>query len=212
MFTNNAFLRARSDFDYERFLSLVNPEKINETDLVGLAPLHMFVFFLEQAKDGEQDKIDRIRVIKQLLAWKADINQLDDAGKSPLYHAVENQDVDIIPCLLDNGADMRVKPGRYIKLPLVACVSEAGESCPMVKLLMLRGVKLDEFYNDVECIRPTKLMKRFYESIQQAREAITIFIGARKHGPLLKLIGKDCLILIAKQIYATRGDPVWIDR
>lgn len=209
MRANDSLLIARLDFDYERFLSLVNPEAINETDYDGYAPLHSFVFFYEQAPDRRYDEIERIKVIKQLLAWKANINQADRSERTPLYRAVENRDDAIISCLLDNKANINVKPNNRLGLKELACVSEYQGDFPMVKLLMLRGVKLRAFRNAGECIEPTNDMKRFYESIQQAREATTIFVRLRTKSPLLKLIGKDITLLIARQIYATRGNPVW---
>jgi hypothetical protein len=77
----------------------------------------------------------------------------------------------------------------------------------MVKLLMMYGANPNDFqeesgsYNDA--------MHAFYNGILKARKATIAFVRLTKKATLLKFIGKDITLLIAKIIYQTRGEPKW---
>lgn len=204
-------LTLRRGFQYDEFLKLVEPgEVFSMSILENMTALHVFLFTCGYPTFVDADTRARMQVIKKLIAMKADINAIDSNGSTPLWNAVACYDHTIIPFLLEQGANPRVQPSGCLKLSAFACSKEKLiSSCPIVRQFMLRGIKLEEFHSEDEGIAPNADMVKFYESILEARKAATIFIGLRQKCPLLKLIGKDVMLLIAKTIYQTRGNPVW---
>jgi hypothetical protein len=216
------------------FLELIKPEGVNDTIWYddhhddrstrnGETPLHLFLY--SSAYDETREEyLARVKIIKQLLDWKADINALDESNHSPIYLAVDGRDISIIPLLLDNGAKFRVlppTPDRFSTLTLAYYLEkEKGEDeklpeLTMVKMFMLRGARPEEFimsYNGA--MPPSTEMLRFYDSILKARHIATIMVGIRRYkkSPLFLICCKDCISLIAHYVYETRGDSVWTDQ
>jgi hypothetical protein len=196
------------EFEFDEFLKNVPNDPNEEVDDYGRNALHIFMLPIGSFAKGEVDICNYERVIDKLLERKANINATDRDGKTPLYYAVQNRHDFIIPFLLARGANMRYKPKhRQSILQLALFIENAIPKFPMVTTFMLAGAKPEELIDWSEEL--TEPMKKFYEGILRTRKVACVLIGARKHSPLLKLIGKDCLILIAKTIYQTRGEPVW---
>lgn len=203
--------RLRRTFHYDEFLQSIEPDEVFKVGILGgMNALHLFLFGLSIPTDPKEDTIARTKVIKKLIEMKSDINAVDDYGATPLWNAVSCYDVNIIPFLLEQGADVRKNPPHSLELCLFACHKEVKiPSCPIIKQFMLHGIKLDELYSKNGEIEPTKQMVNFYEKILRVRKVLSVFIGLKSKSSLLKLIGRDCLILIARTIYQTRGQSIW---
>lgn len=200
--------QARLHFRYDEFLQLAPSERINDKLNGERTTLHNFLALWVLPKDPVADLIGRKRVIKQLLDWKANINARDHNDETPLWYATENHDYDIFPFLLANGAYFRISPAICpFSLPEIIVSNDDQVEFPMVKLLMMYGANPNDFqeesgsYNDA--------MHAFYNGILKARKATIAFVRLTKKATLLKFIGKDITLLIAKIIYQTRGEPKW---
>jgi len=202
--------RLRRTFRYDEFLQSIEPGEVFSLSVIEkMNALHLFLFGLSFPANPKEDTIARINVIKKLIEMKSDINSVDEYGASPLWNAVSCRDINIIPFLLEQGADMRWCPPESGGLCIFACIRELDSpNFPIVKQFMLHGIKLEEL-SDGKHVTPSEPMVKFYDNILRTRKATILLIGLRQKCPLLKLIGKDCLILIAKTIYQTRGEPVW---
>jgi len=214
------------------FLELIKPEEVNDTIWYedfhddrsirnGETPLHIFLYS-SAYQETRKEYLTRVKIIKQLLEWKADINALDESTHSPLYMAVDGQDVAIIPLLLDNGAKFRelpLTPNHFSILTLTYYLErEKGEDetlpeMPMVKMFMLRGARPEEFLRSGNPTASVEML-RFYNSILKTRQVATILVGLWrfKKCPLFSICGKDCILMIARIVYETRGDCVWTDQ
>lgn len=70
---------------------------IHADDGSGAAPLHIAVFK------------NNLKVVKKLIALKADINTQSNNGTTPLHIAISNEKADIVAQLINAGADMDLK-------------------------------------------------------------------------------------------------------
>ena len=57
----------------------------------------------------EASKQGNIEIVKALLKEGADVNIVDDTGRSSLIYAAENGHIEIVTFLLNNGADLNKK-------------------------------------------------------------------------------------------------------
>lgn len=220
----NLLIYAVEHHDCDKFMSLVTVDRSNgiirDNIYNGSNALHVFMCCPTQVAINP-DTVARIKVIKQLLEWKVDINSQDDSGHTPLYSAVCNGDVAIIPFLLENGANRRIKVTPVAGNGTASATSFAGfiESrsgeIPMTKIFMLDGAHIDEFFEDAPEAHArfprNPIMVKFYECILRARQIATILMGMHKYkrSPPVLICGKDCISLIARIVYTTRGDPIW---
>jgi Ankyrin repeats (many copies) len=200
----------------EQFLQLVTKEHANDTLEDGQTALHIFMCFPTQVAINPDTKA-RIKVIKQLLEWGIDINTQDSAGETALYCAVGNNDIAIIPFLLECGTDMH-NPykisglenfGGVSPLNLAYKMECVGDDILMTKMFMLKGARREEFLKTGQAF--TTSMLEFYESILLARQISTIIVGLHRYkkSKLFLINGKDCISLIARIVYSTRGDSIW---
>jgi Ankyrin repeats (3 copies) len=203
-------LQAVEQHHCEEFLQLVTKEHANDTLEDGQTALHIFMCFPTQVAINPDTKA-RIKVIKQLLEWGIDVNTQDRAGETALYCAVGNQDLAIIPFLLECGANMLGLENFDGISPLnfaynMECV---GGDISMTKMFMLKGARREEFLKTGQVF--TTSMSEFYESILLARQISTIIIGLHRYkkSKLLLINGKDCISLIARIVYSSRGDSIW---
>ncbi len=214
------------------FLELIKPDEVNDTIWYddfhddrnirnGETPLHLFLYS-SVYEETREEYLARVKIIKQLLEWKADVNALADSTHSPLYLAVDGQNASIIPLLLENGAKFRMPhqtPPPFSILTLAYYLErEKGEDevppeIPMVKMFMLRGARPEEFLRFGNPT-PSVEMLRFYDSILKARQVTIILIGIHRYKrcPLFLICGRDCISLIARMVYETRGNCVWTDQ
>jgi len=221
-------IQASIDHDCEKFLKCVALDIASgiihaDKGLLyrGNNPIHLFMPSSRQSPINP-DTPARIRVIKQLLKWKADINEKNFLEKTPLYIAVGHKDVAIIPFLLENGAIIRMqqlkqRPSNTHTIPTHTIPTLAyqhfiwgGDSeMPMIKMFMLKGIKPEEF---TKFESPSKKMMQFYECIVSARKIASILVGIHKckKSPLVAICGKDCINLIARIVYSTRGNSIWM--
>lgn len=200
--------QARLCFRYDEFLQLAPSERINDKLNGERNTLHNFLALWILPKDPVADLIDRKRVIKQLLDWKADINAKDRNDETPLWYAAENHDYDIFPFLLANGAHFRISPNLCpFSLPQIIVSDDDQVEFPIVKLLMMYGANPDDFQEELGSYNDA--MYAFYNGILKARKATIAFISLTRKATLLKLVGRDITLLIAKTIYSTRGYPEW---
>jgi hypothetical protein len=196
------------EFQFDEFLKNVPNDPNEEVDDHERNAFHIFMLPIGSFAKGEVDICNYERVIDKLLERKANINATDRDGKTPLYYAVQSRHDFIIPFLLARGATMRYKPKhRQSILQLALFIENAIPKFPMVTTFMLAGAKPEELIDWSEEL--TEPMKKFYEGILRTRQATIVFVGMRKHSPLLKLVGKDIVLLIARTIYSTRGYSVW---
>ena len=79
-------------------------------------------------------------VAELLLQNGADVNDKDELGRSPLYHALRRKNLDIAELLIDSGADLKSKSGGLT--PLHKAAVEGVSS--FVELLLSKGAKVDE--------------------------------------------------------------------
>ena len=208
--------------DYDEFWNIISSGHPDDICYSGENALHIILAHPMLMIDPNTPA--RIKIIKQLLEWKVNINVQDVSGETPLYNAVTKRDIDIIPFLLANGANMRIKitppngNGTATALSYAYRLLESkSEQIPMLKIFMLHGAKIDEFYGDAPEIHANEpynpAVIKFYKSILRARQIATVLVGMHryKRSPLFSICGKDCVSLIAHIIYDTRGGPVWID-
>jgi hypothetical protein len=221
--------------DYEGFLKLIGPDDINDTVHFGLNHdyavcngfnlLQIFVYGLEY-RDSSSDIAGQIKVIKQLLDWKVDINA-QNTRQTALYLAVDGQNTSIVRYLIENGANIRLSNNEPEELTILSLAWYAERDkdeddsykmsiteMPMVKMFMLKGARPDEFIlkNNNDTYKANEPMLQFYQGILNAREITTLIIGIHKYkkSPLFLIPGKDCIFMIARAIYETRGDFNWI--
>ncbi|MGD2174932.1 MAG: ankyrin repeat domain-containing protein, partial [Candidatus Brocadiaceae bacterium] len=80
------------------------------------------------------------RAIGQLLAEGADVNALNDEGKSPLHVAAEAGQVEVCRALLDAGAELEAREKRQFTPLAVAAFKDQPET---VELLLERGADVN---------------------------------------------------------------------
>ena len=209
--------------DYDKFWNIISTGRPEDTCYSGENALHLFCDHPTQNMI-DPNTPDRIKLIKRLLEWKVNINAQDYLGETPLYLAIVKKDIAIIPFLLANGANRRIKitplgeRGTASATSLVGFFERKTEEIPMTKLFMLNGAKIDEFFEDAPEAHArfprNPAAVEFYESILRARQIAAILIGLHrcKRSPLFLICGKDCISLIARIVYSTRGDCVWTDQ
>jgi len=211
---------AVEQYNCKRFIDLVTldrAEGITHYDIYNSSnALHMFICCPTQVAINP-DTATRIKVIKQLLEWKVDINEQDHSGETPLYQAIYNRDVAIIPCLLANGATIRMVTSPYRSADAFTILSLAynleaeHDEIPIIKMLMMKGARPGELIRFDER-PPNENMMKFYECIFHARRIASILMGMHRYkkSSFVSICGKDCISLIARAIYETRGDSIWI--
>ena len=152
-----------------------------------------------------------IELFHAILAAGIDIDATDWQGDTALHYAILKEHVGILKLLLEKKADITIANKTGFTPPQQACLLEGWKAdFPLCKAFLLKGVKplafkVDKYPSSSDGSRIAK----FYEGIRVARKVTILFIGLRSKCPLLKLIGKDILLLIAQIIYTTRGEPVW---
>lgn len=205
-----AFLNLRFNFRYDDFLKYV-AEDPNERFDDDQTALHLLMYENEPPVDLEADLLARKRVIRQLLAWKADIDAADEGGDTPLFMAVCNRNVPIVSFLLELGANMRPERDEDDGLIYQAYYQETQDKqavdFPMCKLFMLNGAHLYEFYDHTT--KPSDAMQKFYYGILLAKKVATLIVGCSKKSPVLKIVGKHCCILISRMVYQSRAHSIW---
>jgi len=207
--------------DYDKFWNIISTGRPEDTTCYsGENALHLFCDHPTQ-NQIDPNTPDRIKLIKRLLEWKVDINGQNVSGETPLYLAIIKKDIAIIPYLLENGANRTIKitalgeRGTASATSLVGFFECKTEEIPMTKLFMLNGAKIDEFFEDAPEAHAkfprNPVAVKFYESILRARQISLILLGLHrfKRSPLFAIGGRDCISLIAKMIYSTRGDFLW---
>lgn len=211
--------RAVRNNNYQAFLDLVDRSKINQPIYKGKTALLIFVAASRRRNYPPSCIAPREKVIDQLLEWDADINVVAPGVKTVIHQAVLNEDINMVSHLLKRGADMRKTSGKLGWTAIwsafsieVTDRSDKTVGHPIGELLMLHGAKPEEFR------RPNLLPHResslqhyhvFHSRLENARHSVVIFVGLRNRSPLLKLVGKDILLQLAKNIYSTRGREFW---
>jgi hypothetical protein len=81
----------------------------------------------------------------------------------------------------------------------------------MVPIFIMYGAKLEEFKteSDTSDISGKALIRTFRTRIVKTTKTIICLIGSNKKSPLLKLVGKDIVLQLARNIYQTRCDKAW---
>lgn len=79
-------------------------------------------------------------IIKLLLDYGANINRMDAEGKTPLFYAIEKNDVKLVKFLLENGADFNIKD-KYVEYSLTNFIEK--NNIELLKLLIEYGVDIN---------------------------------------------------------------------
>jgi hypothetical protein len=201
---------ARKHQSHHAFLRLVTADNINLRDKDGCSPFYLFVAYGAENIDSE-DLANEIKVMKHLLALKANVNNQSSNGRTPLYEAVRRQVVPVVTFLLENKADMRIGAECMISPIRLVCIKE---DFPIARLFMMCGAKLEEFENQnispiVRLDGPNEEMKQFAARIETAGKSVLAFLSLSKKSQLLKIVGRDVVKYIARLIWETRGRPEW---
>jgi ankyrin repeat protein len=88
---------------------------------------------------------DRIVLVKKILKYKPDVSVEDYQGKSPLVHAILNNDPHVVGLLLLNGANPNKQDATGTTLLMF---SASRGQLPIVKLLIENGAKITTKKND----------------------------------------------------------------
>jgi hypothetical protein len=192
-----------ADKKYQEFLKVVGPRGATARLRLGWTPLIIFA-----AQGGSSADPSKIQVVDQLLAWSTDIHAFDQDGHNVLSNAICARNNMLVVHLIKRGANMRSKIGtnQLTAIQYAGCYEATGDKIPICEILMLRGAKPDEFkVNDML----NENVEKFYARIVSSRRTTTCLLGVRNRSPLLKLVGKDIMLQLAKAIYQTRGGKVW---
>jgi len=221
-FVDSLKYAAKAD-SFRNFLSFVDPTTIDKPLYGGATVLTTFVISSRRLGDAQSDSERnslRMKIVDQLLAWGANINAPGKMGKTALRRAIGRSDVPMVAHLLRRGADMRKvttnKAWNSIRsafdLEVLTRKPEDRLGYPISELLILHGAKLEEFrvcMTERSKEEDFQFYTDFYTRLRNARDSIVILLGVRRRSPLLKLIGKDLVLQLAKDLYSTRGNPVW---
>ena len=217
-------MKAAQAWNYQRFLSLIDPKKVNEPIKSGRTALIVFCTYSTDSryrtlqKDAIPYEQQVEKVVDQLLAWGANIDAVDEDGYTALHMAVDGMKLVLLAHLLKRGANMRIAArlfsGFSNELTVIqnTCYRQSRTGgTRMSELLMLRGAKLEEFNGSTPHTKffPNLDMINFYARIERTRKTTTCLLGVRNRSPLLKLVGKDIVHQIARTIYQTRGNKLW---
>jgi len=105
--------------EIEAILSLLSNDNLvlNEPNCLGETPLIIAVKYYPTLDkyDSEENK----QIIQNLIDKGSDINYTDHSGKSALFHAVDNDLLDIVKLLIENGADVNMKLEKRKQMSLL---------------------------------------------------------------------------------------------
>lgn len=107
---------------------------VNIVDTNGLTPIDCALYRIEQSAHVSTRNSSRWSVFDCLVANKANLNLVNEEGKTPLYLACKKKptDPDVVKKLLSNGADANLTTAQFYPL-LVACDNDDTE---IVNLLL----------------------------------------------------------------------------
>ena len=86
-------------------------------------------------------KMNKVELVKSLIAVRINMNILDDSGHIPLHIACDYGYTEIVQLLIENGANMNILDEFYGSIPLsIAC---EGSHTEVVQLLVDGGAKIN---------------------------------------------------------------------
>lgn len=119
-------------------LLLKKGAKINELSGSDSSPL----LFLCEFYDEETDVL---KACKLFIYNGAEINIMDSHSETPLFHAVDRDNFELVKLLIENGADVNL--GEYSNFPIIEA-NDKKESPEIVKLLVENGTNVNVCEDD----------------------------------------------------------------
>lgn len=104
--------------------------------LTGSFPLYEAVHLASKRKTGNDD----VEVIRILLQYGANVNQVDDSGYSATHKAAALNNTQALTLLINSGADLNMRSEKGYT-PIHTAIYGEAESC--VRILLARGASIN---------------------------------------------------------------------